>query len=108
MYMATVLPRMMRKRRWQYSWPMELTPMWYTHPEYSAVLRPLPPLPLLRLPRSGDPASESSTSDTSPGPTAAGGAGGFAAAVAISSPAVRPRAWVDSDGEGEEERGRVG
>ena len=94
MYMATVLPRMTRKRRWQYSCPMELTPRWYTHPEYSAARRPLPPLP---LPRSGDPASESSTSDTSPGPAATGGAGGFAAAVvAISVAGVG--GWIPTGG----------
>ena len=85
LYMATDLPRMTRKRRWQYSWPMEFTPRWYTHPEYSAALRSLPPLPLplLRLPRSGDPASESSTSEISPA-AADGGAVGGLTAVAIS------------------------
>lgn len=82
LYMATVLPRMTRNRRWRYSWPMEFTPRWYTHPEDPAVLRPLPPLPLLWLPTSGDPASESSTSDTSP-PAAAAVAGGFKVIVAI-------------------------
>lgn len=34
---STYLPRMERKRRWQYSWPIGFTPRWYTHPENSHV-----------------------------------------------------------------------
>lgn len=38
LYMATYFPFRVRQRRWQYSWPMELTPKWYTHPEQFTIL----------------------------------------------------------------------
>lgn len=33
LYMETYFPLIKRNRRWQYWWPMEFTPKWYTQPK---------------------------------------------------------------------------